>query len=119
METKNSGIAIVLSFFWTGLGQLYAGRIGRGLIMMAVAPFVWLIGWAVGFSGIAGLLSGSRAGSGLGLLGVLAGLLPLAYWVWGMTDARNLCFLHNRQSRGLTPVAGYAAVEQDKPQAGG
>jgi TM2 domain-containing membrane protein YozV len=49
-ETKSSGAAIVLSFFWTGLGQLYAGRIARGLIMMVLTPIIWAIGWFDGFS---------------------------------------------------------------------
>ena len=26
-EVKSSGVGIVLSFFWTGLGQLYAGHV--------------------------------------------------------------------------------------------
>jgi TM2 domain-containing membrane protein YozV len=49
-ETKNSGTGIVLSFFWTGLGQLYAGQIARGLVMMGITPIVWAIGWFGGFA---------------------------------------------------------------------
>jgi TM2 domain-containing membrane protein YozV len=33
---KNPGIAAVLSFFFTGLGQIYNGEIGKGLLMMIV-----------------------------------------------------------------------------------
>lgn len=34
---KNPGVAAVLSFFWTGLGQIYNGRIGKGLLFAGPA----------------------------------------------------------------------------------
>jgi len=33
---KNAGIAAVLSFFWTGVGQIYNGQILKGLILIVV-----------------------------------------------------------------------------------
>ena len=33
---KNAGLAAVLSFFWTGLGQIYNGQIFKGLAFMAL-----------------------------------------------------------------------------------
>ena len=33
---KNEGIAAVLSFFFTGLGQIYNGQIGKGLVLIVV-----------------------------------------------------------------------------------
>ena len=33
---KNPGIAAVLSFFWTGVGQIYNGQIFKGLIMIGI-----------------------------------------------------------------------------------
>ena len=33
-EYKNPGVAMVLSFFWPGVGQMYAGNVGRGLRWM-------------------------------------------------------------------------------------
>ena len=33
---KNPGIAAVLSFFFTGLGQIYNGRIGKGIGFIAI-----------------------------------------------------------------------------------
>lgn len=64
MTQKHPGIAAVLSFFITGLGQIYNGQIGKG-ILCALAYFLC---W--------------------GLTGILIGwvfLLPL--WVWGIFDA--------------------------------
>jgi hypothetical protein len=36
VRQKSSGLAVVLSFFWSGLGQLYTGQIAKGIIMMIV-----------------------------------------------------------------------------------
>jgi TM2 domain-containing membrane protein YozV len=33
---KNPGVAAVLSFFFTGLGQIYNGQIGKGIAFIAV-----------------------------------------------------------------------------------
>ncbi len=33
---KNAGFAAVLSFFWTGLGQIYNGQIFKGLAFMLI-----------------------------------------------------------------------------------
>ncbi len=33
---KNPGTAAVLSFFWTGLGQIYNGEISKGILLMIV-----------------------------------------------------------------------------------
>ena len=36
VEYKNPGIAAVLSFFWTGLGQIYNGEILKGILLMCI-----------------------------------------------------------------------------------
>ena len=41
-EYKNPGVAMVLSFFWPGVGQMYAGNVGRGL--------GWMFGTWVGYA---------------------------------------------------------------------
>lgn len=57
---KNAGLAAVLSFFVTGLGQIYNGQVGKGLALIAVQfvnillmfvviglltyPIVWIYG---------------------------------------------------------------------------
>jgi TM2 domain-containing membrane protein YozV len=33
---KNGGLAAVLSFLWTGLGQIYNGQIFKGLVFMLI-----------------------------------------------------------------------------------
>ncbi|MBC7118874.1 MAG: zinc-ribbon domain-containing protein [Methanobacteriaceae archaeon] len=35
-EQKNPGLAAVLSALWVGLGQIYNGEIGKGILLMIV-----------------------------------------------------------------------------------
>lgn len=42
---KNPGIAAVLSFLWWGLGQIYNGQIGKGLMMMVSWPICVILFW--------------------------------------------------------------------------
>ena len=41
-EYKNPGLAMALSFFWPGVGQMYAGNVGRGL--------AWMFGTWMGYA---------------------------------------------------------------------
>ncbi len=61
---KNAGLAAVLSFFISGLGQIYNGRILKGLVIIVVQA-----------------INGA-------LTTVLIGWIPLAIvWVWAIIDA--------------------------------
>ncbi len=47
---KNPGLAAVLSFFYTGLGQIYNGQIGKGILLAALQVVsVILCAFLVGF----------------------------------------------------------------------
>jgi len=35
-QLKNPGLAAVLSFLWTGLGQIYNGQIGKGIAFLII-----------------------------------------------------------------------------------
>lgn len=37
---KNPGVAAVLSFLIPGLGQIYNGRFGKGLMHLLIVPFI-------------------------------------------------------------------------------
>jgi len=50
--TKNPGLAAVLSFFFTGLGQFYNGQIGKGVLfiilgIVCIALMIVLIGFVL------------------------------------------------------------------------
>lgn len=47
---KNPGVAAVLSFFFTGLGQIYNGEIGKGIAFIVVGVVnVLLMFFIIGF----------------------------------------------------------------------
>ena len=61
---KSAGLAAVLSFFISGLGQIYNGQILKGLLIIVVQ-----------------LINGA-------LTTILIGWIPLAIvWVWAIIDA--------------------------------
>ncbi|MFH1587129.1 MAG: hypothetical protein ABID38_04690, partial [Candidatus Diapherotrites archaeon] len=59
-EKKSPGLAAVLSFFWSGLGQIYNGEIAKGIILLILytvsavlmlfligcctTPIIWIYG---------------------------------------------------------------------------
>lgn len=72
---KNPGIAAVLSFFWSGVGQIYNGQIMKGLILIVVQ----MVNAALMF--------------------VLIGFItyPIV-WIWGIYDAYKTAERHNNSS---------------------
>jgi len=63
---KNPGVATVLSFFFMGLGQIYNGQIGKGII--------FIILYAISVA----------------LMFVIVGFITTPIlWIWGMVDANK------------------------------
>lgn len=61
---KNAGLAAVLSALWCGLGQVYNGQIGKGVVMMVLyVVSIFLIFIVIGF------------------------ITTPILWIWGMIDA--------------------------------
>jgi len=88
---KNPGVAVVLSFFWCGLGQIYNGEGGKAAAFM--------IGWIV---------SAALLGVGLGLVA-----LPIV-WIAGMVDAYQSAERSNNSDEyaaAVRPVYAVQAVE--------
>ena len=77
--TKNSGLAALLSLIIPGLGQMYAGRIARGLVFFFLGIQLTVI-IAVFFFWL-----------------ILPIFLPLAFWIWNIFDAHRLCNEYNRR----------------------
>jgi len=61
---KNPGVAAVLSFFVTGLGQIYNGQILKGVLFIIIQAINWLLMYVI--------------------IGFITA--PL-FWIWGMVDA--------------------------------
>jgi TM2 domain-containing membrane protein YozV len=63
---KNPTTATILSFFVMGLGQIYNGQIGKGIIFIILYAISWL------------------------LMFVLIGFITTPIlWIWGMIDANR------------------------------
>ncbi|NQU24927.1 MAG: hypothetical protein HQ567_26890 [Candidatus Nealsonbacteria bacterium] len=80
---KSPGIALVLSFFWPGLGQLYVGDLVKGLLMMFLLPTVALI--VILLTGETGYY--------------VACAVSICIWIYGMFDAYTSAERYNRQRR--------------------
>jgi TM2 domain-containing membrane protein YozV/ribosomal protein S27AE len=77
VEEKSPGLAAVLSFFIPGLGQIYNGQIGKGLLLLVLA-----------------MLSA-------GLIIIIIGIIPyLIIWLFSIFDAYSTA---NRINRGEIP----------------
>jgi TM2 domain-containing membrane protein YozV len=61
---KNPGVAAVLSFFITGLGQIYNGQIAKGVLFIIIQGINVLLMYIV--------------------IGFIT--FPI-FWIWGMVDA--------------------------------
>jgi len=81
VNSKSSGVAILLSLFWPGAGQWYCGHIGRGFAFWGAAVVSFFLLFF--------------------LIGIV--LLPLVV-IWSAIDANKLVDDHNR--RLVTGVTG-------------
>jgi TM2 domain-containing membrane protein YozV len=64
VSEKSPGLAAVLSFFWAGLGQIYNGEIGKGILLIVVFAI------------------------SCGLIAVVVGMFTTPIlWIYGMVDA--------------------------------
>jgi TM2 domain-containing membrane protein YozV len=94
VKEKSTGLATVLSMVWMGLGQLYVGKVGRGLalmllqfIMIFVAGAVILVGTF--FGGLGGFLIGNIVFFGAWV----------AVWIWNVFNSHKLANEYNNAAR--------------------
>ena len=80
---KNPGVAAVLSFFFTGLGQIYNGQIAKGVLFVVIQAINVL------------------------LMYVLIGFITCPiFWIWGMVDAyRTAERINARRNRPITNIS--------------
>jgi len=80
---KNPGVAAVLSFFITGLGQIYNGQIAKGVLFIIIQAINVL------------------------LMYVLIGFITTPiFWIWGMVDAyRTAERINARKNRRINKIS--------------
>lgn len=83
---KSPGVALLLSLFIPAAGQMYAGAIGTGVMIMFGVPLGCIVlPWIV--FGVA-LDRNDKFATDLGLLGVVGGILmACVFWLWQCFDA--------------------------------
>jgi len=89
-SSANAGLAAVLSFFWCGLGHIYAGKIGKGLLLMFLYPCFLAFGYLLFLGGILAAGSSAPAGAGALLIGLALLVCAGIVWVYGMVNSYNL-----------------------------
>jgi len=102
-EQKNTGVAAVLAlvlgiFGLMGVGHIYVGKIGRGIVLLIVGIILDVLAWG---SFIMGFVT-----FGLGFIGtIIFAIILLALWIWQTYDAYSLAKKYNKAVRetGKTP----------------
>lgn len=89
-SSANGGLAAVLSFFWCGLGHIYAGKIGKGIMLMLLYPCFFAFGYLLFFGGLLETASSGAAGAVVSLIGLAFLVCAGIVWVYGMVDSYNL-----------------------------
>lgn len=91
-KTTDPGVSAILSFIFTGLGQIYNGQIAKGLFMMSVtivAVVVAIIGAAmIAYTLLTGIIGNTKQILGFLLLGG-ATILMIIVGVYNIYDAYN------------------------------
>lgn len=98
-KKKSPGIAVLLSFFFTGAGQLYAENISKGITLLII--YFILAPLTVATAGVLFII-----------------LLP--YWIWGMVDAKKQVEEYNddlsRQLYRLKTIEKNNKIEKERAE---
>ncbi len=86
VQDHRAGLADVLSALLPGLGQLYAGSIGRGIAVI----LMWVVVNYFYIRSCIEAISPKRYSSGgLGFWHVAVGIIMLGFWIWNIADAQE------------------------------
>jgi hypothetical protein len=89
-SSANAGLAAVLSFFWCGLGHIYAGKIGKGILLMLLYPCFFAFGYLLFLGGLIAVGSSGAGGAFVSLIGFVFLVCAAVVWVYGMVNSYNL-----------------------------
>jgi TM2 domain-containing membrane protein YozV len=90
LEEKSAGIAVVLSVLITGLGQMYVGKILRGICVLLGSVVIGSLAVLIFFVPIESFsLSGFVAGL------IIYSAIGITYWAWNIYDAYKLANQYN------------------------
>ncbi|MCE5295606.1 MAG: zinc ribbon domain-containing protein [Euryarchaeota archaeon] len=95
VDEKEPFLAIIFSFILAGLGQIYCGKIARGLVIMVISfvPMLYVMTFAL--SGI--MMDHEDFMSAMWSFAIVM-LLYLVFWVWQIYDAYQLSVKWNDEA---------------------
>ena len=85
---KSTGLAAVLSFLFTGLGQVYVGKIARGIGFIVCGVVIALVMMSM----ITIFISSYGA---VWIIAVIASIVCIAVWIFNVIDAYKLANEYN------------------------
>ena len=96
VHDKSEGLAAVLSFLIPGLGQIYVGKIGRGIAFLIGGVVLAMFIWVPFLLPMMAVDPESAAGGTVALASlILPIIILLAYYVYCIYDAYNLAKQYN------------------------
>jgi len=84
VNKKSEGLAIILSLIITGLGEMYVGQVGKGIMLLIVQVLLWV----------------------LTMMFLFPFIIAIAVWIYSMYDAYTLAKYYNNyllENDGNTP----------------
>ena len=95
LKYKNEGIALILSLLISGIGQIYVGKIVRGIIFLIARIALSLISITIVFSPGFIINNSIVLSSGAIISLIFISIISFALWIYGMYDAYNLAKQYN------------------------
>ena len=90
---KSPGIAAILSLLWVGLGQVYVGKVARGLLLMLAVILLSLPSTLILFAGV--YMNDFDAVTAALIVAIVLIATYIAVWVWNIFDAYKLANEYN------------------------
>jgi TM2 domain-containing membrane protein YozV len=99
VKEKEAALAIVLSLLIPGVGQIYCGRILRGILILVLIPgFSMVLSLA-----LYGMVMYNGTGSGFmfnfPIVFIIIFLIGIILWIWQIVDAYRLANRYNEELR--------------------
>jgi len=93
-------LALVLSFIIPGVGQIYCGRIARGVVILILAPVLSIV-LSILMYGVVLWGSGTieSMNAAFPLLVIILVIALIIFWVWQIVDAYRLANRYNEELR--------------------
>ncbi|WP_425614557.1 hypothetical protein NA78x_004429 [Anatilimnocola sp. NA78] len=104
---RSPGLAAVLCFFWTGLGQIYNGQIAKGLLLFCLQGFLSLLSMLVFFRVVAIPYHPSQQFEQniIHYTCFVPALFAIMFWIWAIFDAHLTAVRLNARDERVNRIA--------------